>query len=233
MKYWVIIPVLVILLLLGGCSSAMEKKNNDVNIAELTEAYLEERYGEPFTYASAWDRGFSGGHNLLMRCESVKDDVVAVHIIKNGDGSLSYEDNYLPLKFQQPVRDFLRECALSEFSDARVFYTAGRKLLSGDVPADLGFDAYLAGNYYPISATIEVPATEFKSEEQATRVAAKVAQTGVDLHVSIVSLQADKFGTLDMDGIRQAVRTNTYGYHAILASEGGNMTCEWVEGDYK
>ena len=203
------------------------------SIIELTEAYLEERYGEPFTYAYPWDRGFGAGINLLMRCKSVSDNVVAVHAEKKEDDTWRFEDNFLPLKFQQPIRDFLRHTALTEFSDAYVVYNVGRVLLKDDIPANIDLEGYLQNNCFPISSTIVVPVNEFKSIEQAEHVVSKVADSGVDFSINIVSLEGDKFDDWNWAEFRKAISTKRFGCYVVTSNKGGAITYEWAEGDCK
>jgi hypothetical protein len=101
----------------GGISDAERTGVN--NTTDKALLYLEQKYGEKFSYAGSFGSGYvtPGSSAIFVTCESLPNDEIAL-FINEKDGT--YADNYIDHKFREKTEGFLFDIACKYFNVADV-----------------------------------------------------------------------------------------------------------------
>lgn len=209
----------------------MASKNNrtggDVN--EIALAYLEEKYGEPFTYAGATGNSMSGTHAFYADCESLPGKHVKVAVVGFQASDYTVRDNYLLLKYEEEIRQYLLEQAQTEFSDVRLHYYETKVTLSEDLPADATLEQVLHDPEAYVSAVFEVRADAMTEPSGAARVAERVAADLKQYDVEFLAVEDDRFGTMTDEEADECISRGTYVRYASYVCLHDQVQTQWKE----
>lgn len=205
-------------------------------IEKLCIKYLEERYGEPFTDAGPTGNSMTGDYKMYATCESLPDTNVTVKAVKFKTEDRVFQDNYLVHKYRGEIRDYLKQFALTEFSEANVYVTVTGVTLTENVPADATVEQVIRDKGFNLSATVEVKESEFSEAAQAERVMRKMGEAlcGEELttyHVMFIAVGEENFGKFTNSELSQAYRDGTYIRTAKIQKWDGGSNTVWKEAE--
>ncbi|MCL2048444.1 MAG: hypothetical protein FWG87_06920 [Defluviitaleaceae bacterium] len=226
-KQILLVAMLCCLSLLGGCSS-MEQQQ-DANSAAL--AYLERKYGEPFTYHSPWGDSMSGTREFWTTCESFPDQRVLVQVENYRQSGRIFRDNYLAVKYQEQVVDFFQNLTASVLGETNIFYKVIDEGASTDLSANATFAEYLADGHAPIIVTAEVRASNFISKEHAETIMEILLESCPYFYFTLVVVDDDLFGTFDDSTISRHIALHEFVHYASMTRIAEESKIRWIDGE--
>lgn len=195
-------------------------------INEIALAYMEEKYGEVFTYAGPTGDSLSGTHALLVRCDSLPEAVI-VQVENYRQEDKVFLDNFLAVKYKQETINFLQGHADTVLGEANVFYEPRR--LGSDLPADTDFTGFLASEQIPLLFNVEMKASSFRDRSQMEAMAEAVAQECTRFQLLIVVLEDDDYGTMDWRGIGDLITQGKFVQCVEFRNLGEGLEAFWSE----
>lgn len=211
-KKILIAAVLLTAILVGG-TGCMQQSNE--SFREHALLYMEEKYGEPFTYVSPWGSSYAskGIQEILVRCESKPEDIL-VRGVKNGD-VYTFSDSYLAVKYKDQMVSAVKAVSDEVFGESKVFYKVMKQALSPDLPADAEFEVYSTDPASGIVVYIAIPRHAF--DDSLVQTFAEVFQkTGIAASVQLLVTEEGTYSGLDMEQFNDCVTKRTYDYCSII-----------------
>ena len=231
MRKWFIALVLIIAFVMEGCGNAVVLESNSKDINALAKEYLEERYGETFTYIGPWDQGFRSEKSMRYACDAIPGSTVLVVMDKRKEGGYDIYDNYLAWKYDAAVKDKVGMLAAAEFGAASVLSTVPNRVQKKEIPADATFEEYLSLADVPLSLTVEVPDKAFTDLEPVRRLAAAIDALGPDYQMSVVSLGAQISTGLTYAAAEELINSDDYIRSALISRMNGQAFEQLKEGN--
>ena len=201
-------------------SGHTESGGGRVNINNQALAYMEAKYGEPFTYVGAAGDSLSDTHKLLVSCQSMPEKKVLVEIEQFRSENPVFMDNLLAVKYEQKTRDFLLECAVHVYGEADVFYTATEEGQSPKLSGDASFSEFLADTRVPLIAAIEIKDSSRTSDTQSEELGRLLSASGANIYITLVAVDDNEFGTLDREALNEKRGSN---YCVRISNLDGNI----------
>ena len=192
--------------------------------------YLEEKYGEKFTYAAPYRSEMSGRREFLVTCDSLPGQQVWVYVEDYYEKDKVFRDNYLAVKYEQQTIDFLKEQVAAKYPSVNVFYEARKKGVSDRLSADTGFSEYLLENGVELIVMLELKASEFGSTEPMDQIVENIAQACKEMALTVVVTEDDVYGTMDLDGLNDAISLKHYVQRGKIYIRGGEIQTDWQGG---
>lgn len=206
------------------------KTSDRKNINLVALDYLEDKYGEKFSYHSPYGDSMTGTHRLLVTSASFPDRPVLVQIDNYRTDNPVFSDGYLAVKHYSGTVDFLQESANRIFGDANVFYRAALFAQAHNLPATATLDEFLADRTVPLNVWLEVRESNFESKEQAREFAELIAAKGSIFYATIVVVQDSDYGTADFTLLKQKVMQKNFVHCAKLVRL-DEIQVYWLEED--
>lgn len=191
------------------------------NANELALAYMEEKYGESFTFLAPWGNSMSGNREILVTCESLPEEQILVQVENYKTDEAIYRDNYLAVKYQDEVIDFFKTTAAEFFGDINVFYTPSKQCVSADLPEDAAFTAFYADASTIIPVMLEISASRFSDASAIESYLNTISDTQGEISVSFVIVEDEVFGSLDRKGLSDLITMKNAVYSAYGAIVNG------------
>ena len=200
-----------------GCmrTNQLTLHDSKPNANELALAYMEEKYGETFTYLAPWGNSMSGTREILVTCDSLPGQQILVQVENFKTEQKIYRDNYHAVKYQDEVIDFFKTTAADTFGAVNVFYTPSKIGVSTDLPADASFDAYYSDAATVLPVTIEIAGSRFTDSSAIENYLYSISQTQGHISISFIVVQDDIFGTLDENGLFDLVTQKNEVYSTL------------------
>ena len=220
-KWVTLLATLFIIAALCGCSEDRQEEGMEKsgNIIDQALSYMEEKYGESFTYVRPAGDSFSGTYMLMVSCESLPEREIQVEIADFQSDNPVFMDNYLALKYEADTRSFLQTCAEEAFGRAEVFYSAANGGQSASLPGDASFSAYLEDRRVSLTATVEVDGSGTDNvdfEARCVRLGKLATERGLRVYLTVIAVSNEEFGLLDMSEINRKILGEDFIY------------CNWV-----
>ena len=211
-----------------GDDGGMNKKISSDRIIQ----YLNEKYGEKFTYLYSDGNYFSDTDRYYVSCESLPGEKITVEVKGLNKNIEDLRDNYLLFKHQKEIYALILSAAEAEFgqSNVIVYYSTGVSVPNEKLPADATLDQILNDDGVLLSALIEVRSGKLTTLEQAERAMQSVTSRGCRYALSIVALEAPLYGTLSVDEINQRVEKDDYEHLAVLSKGSNRARSSWYDG---
>lgn len=220
----VVLTIVVTALLLGSCKS--------MNINDMGLAYMEKKYGEKFEYSGSFGDSMSGNHSLLAKCASFPDQNIVVKIESYRSKNRVYRDNYLAVKYHTECTGLFQSYATEEFGGATVFCDINTLTLSPELPANATLYEYLEDTSAPLIILVEVKERNFISEEQARRLAERIAARGSNFYISFIVVSDSEYGAYDIKSLDKLVELGKYvRFAAISRMSGSSIQTKWQSGE--
>ena len=159
-KKHIMAAMLAAILTMGGYGCMEAEKNSgyseyrDVNDGALE--YMEQRYGEKFTYVrshgsfmSYTDRG------IMVSCESLPGKEIYVSISKK-DGEERYYDNYMEYYFARQVEDYIVGVAKNYFDDVSFEVSFSAVPIDPAIDLTTTFEEYILNRRSAISGHMDI-----------------------------------------------------------------------------
>ena len=163
-KKHILALILIAASMIGICG-CMGKKYFQISIKESALEYMEQKYGEEFTYI---DTLYSGSNfdirlkGITVSCDTFPDKEIFVSI-RQGDKVLEYGDNYMDYYFAPQVEDYILGIAKNYFEDI-VFEL---KILDSHATNVLDltstFEEYISRERYLVWGFMEIGASDEKT----------------------------------------------------------------------
>ena len=206
-----------------GCMRTKQIITNEPksNANELALAYMEEKYGESFTFLAPWGNSMSGNREILVTCESLPEEQILVQVENYKTDEAIYRDNYLAVKYQDEVIDFFKTTAAEFFGDINVFYTPSKQCVSADLPEDAAFTAFYADASTIIPVMLEISASRFSDASAIESYLNTISDTQGEISVSFVIVEDEVFGSLDRKGLSDLITMKNAVYSAYGAIVNG------------
>ena len=223
----IILAVIVAAMILGGTGCMFKThKENTPSVNQLALGYLEEKYGEPFTYAAPWGSSYSGTRAFLVTCESLPGLSVLVQVENYNSENPVYSDNFLAVKFEAQTREFFREHSEGIFGQVNVFYEASKFSLTGAGEGNLDFPAFQARENNEIDVLVEVKAPITASQLQT--LAESIAPFRGNVTVTVIAVDDATFGTLTRKDLN-ALAYRGEAPSGAIRGQGGSYSVEFQE----
>lgn len=230
MKKFLILGVFVLALLVGGTGCMNQQQvESGKNLTNTALAYLQEKYGQEFSYAGPWGNSLTGDHSFLATCQSLpgKQLVIVVKNYRSEDKIIC--DNYLAVKYEDETLSFLQSCVNEVFGSGRAFRDVLENPLSPDLPVDATMEDVLADTSVWQSVLFEVKESSFSDEEQVSRLADLLAQTGAHFRMCVVFLPDSEYGIDNYDTLLDRLTDYRFSRCANITKLDENTDVRWVE----
>ncbi|MCL2158150.1 MAG: hypothetical protein FWH48_01950 [Oscillospiraceae bacterium] len=186
LKKHMLAAMLAAVLLMGGYGCMEMKKNSgyseyrDVNDGALE--YMEQRYGEKFTYIKAHGSFMSyTDRGIMVSCESFPGKEIYVSIVKDGDEE-KYYDNYMEYYFAGQVEDYIVDIAKNYFDDVSFEMSISTFRASSKLNLMTTFEEYMDSRNYFVSGHMDVGET---TEETMHEFAAELVRRKMYFSIGI------------------------------------------------
>lgn len=210
----IIAAFLLLVMAVGGAGCMFkfqsENKDNKLGPNELALAYLEEKYGEPFSYSAPYGDSMTGTRSLLTTCKSFPEQQILVQVEGFKTDNKIFLDNYLAVKYQGRTIDFLNTCVSGFYPSANVFYNAPLVCQSPDLRADASFEDFLADGRAELIVMLEVKASEFTSTELLNELVAEITKSCNHMTVTVIVVDDSIFGTMDRSELNDRIAHRDY-----------------------
>ena len=226
----VIVPaILIAVLLLGGygCMQNNPAQNNQQNTNDAALAYMEQKYGEKFEYVAPWGNSLSGTHQLIVSCSSLPGQEIVVQVENYRQDDRVFRDNYLAVAYRQQSADYFKECAVTVFGKAEVFYSAPANGSSADLPADASLKQFLADTRATHVILIEINEGSYSSESQLEETARLIGKYGTKYFLKIVIVKDEDYGGYDAVSLEDIIGKKEYARCAIIENSTGIVETSW------
>lgn len=204
-KRIIIAVVLLAAIIVGGtgCMANRQNENNDnaASTNDLALAYLEEKYGETFTYAAPWGNSMTGNREFLTTCDSLPGQAVLVQVENFKDDEPTYKDNYLEVKYLIDTTEYFRDAAAEVFGDAIVHYEASKLSLSSDLSKYTPFDSFYQHPTTYMVVYLEIKQSNYTSPDQFALLFSKLKESQGQIKVRVIVVKDDIYGTLDTNAL--------------------------------
>lgn len=210
--------VLAGMLLLSGCESLLRG-----NVTEAGLDYLEQRYGQEFTYSAPWGVGYTNlsVKQFLARPAGEQEDVLVRAVYE--DQGYTFQDNYLAVKYESQMRETLQDMADSAFEHAVVFYNVSYTVLSEDLPPDASFEEYCRDDRAGILGAVAISEPGF-TQEQLQQFGQLVQDAGIQGLFRVAVLDDAQMHGIDLEQFDNALGAQAYSWYFTL-----DVTKERVE----
>ena len=234
MKRMIIAVILIIAIVVGGTGCMFFEllnmgKGHDINQQALK--YLEEKYGEEFTYAAAYGSSTSGTREFYATCDSLPGQRVLVQVENFQEETRIFRDNYLAVKYQQQTIDYLREQVTAGYPSVNIFYEANTEGL--DLPADADFAQYLREGSAKLIVMLELKASEVTDTARMDEIAAEIAKACNYITLTIVVVNDEMFGTMDRGELGDCLSTGQCVKWGKYYIQNGQIQTDWHGGKYE
>lgn len=205
----IIITVMMAAIMLGGVGCTMN--NLFLTKGQLATKqglkYLQEKYGEEFTYAAPYGDSMSGTKEFLTTCASLPGGKILVQIENFRSDNPIYRDNYLAVKYQEQTIDMLKKCAASQNANANIYYEARKNGQSENLPATATFEEFLLDGRSEAIAVVEIKASEYINRTQIEQICNSCAENNSNMYLLVIVVPDDLFGTMSRKEINSFVST--------------------------
>ena len=190
--------------------------------------YMEEKYGEEFTYVSDWGSNYAnnGTQMILVQCASVSGKILVVGPADTREGP--YSDNYLAVKYADKLISTVEGTANSCFSSSWVSHEVLKQTLSPALPADASFEEYCADPGASVALAIAVPASRFHSEE-VQKFADAIQRSGIHGLIQFAAIDDGLVESLTYTQFSDIISAKTYQYYAVITISNGTVTIDSSE----
>jgi hypothetical protein len=178
--YLVIALILLFMLGVSGCMS-----KNTAKPLDITQNYLQEKYGVPFTFVENYGARMGGDqYQYLFSCSVFQDEKILAMYTALDDGEYECSDNYMSYYFKSETKSALENIVKSVYGDGKVFYTVSQSPLPGSYDLNTPFERFILENSKDIIASMVIVGDNRIDKEadlEALRIAAvrdKVFFTG-------------------------------------------------------
>ena len=232
-KNVIIAVILIIAILVGGSGCMFNKQNpgqSNPDTSELALAYLENKYGEPFTHVGPWGNSMTGTREFLVSCNSLPGENIVVQVENFRDAeNMIYRDNYLAVKYKEDTMAFFRDCAAKYFENCRVVYEVSSQCQSADLPASADLSAYLADGNAKMVMMVEISAGSFTGKEQIADMIAELETVCGNTVLTVVVVSDDVYGTLTRKELSDLISLEKYECCAIAYLKGSaDCRIDWL-----
>lgn len=212
----IIAAFLLLVMAVGGAGCMTLQKNN---FQDQAISYMEEKYGEKFTFVSSWGSSYANidCKSILVQCDSVSGEILVERF------NDVFSDNYLALKYADQVTATVDNLSKSVFSSSWVNYEVLRQTLSENLPANASFSEYCADPRAAIIVSVAVPSSTFdtvKVEDFAN----DMAENGLHGSIHFAVMDDAHFTDMNADSFRVLTGNNIYQYFAIITINDGGVT---------
>lgn len=172
--------------------------------------YMEEKYGETFTYAAPCGNSLSGTRELLVTCNSFPDRQILVQIENFKSDNRIYRDNYLAVKYESETLEFFRSCASDFYEKCNVFYEAPTQVQSEKLTAESNFDAFLSDGLTTIVVLFELPANEFSDPAQVEHIISNICASCSNANVTVVIVEDQIWNTFSRTELADRISNDDF-----------------------
>lgn len=230
-KVSILFSLIFSLFFVTGCSHFAASTPTDpleqpLNINELALAYMENKYGESFTYLAPWGNSMSGNREILVTCESFPNEPILVQVENFKSANKVYRDNFHAVKFQNDVVDYFEAIACDYFGTVNVFHTPSKIALSSGLSADTDFETYYSNPSTVVSVLIEIKSSNFIDSSDLEDYMKNISDTHGLVTISFVVVNDDIFGSMGRDELNDLVAQGN-----VIFSAHGEVTDGIIEID--
>ena len=170
----------------------------------------------------------SGTHDLLVKCASFPDQNIHVEIENYNSWNRVFRDNYLAVKYHTDYTELFQSYATDEFGEAIVLCKIRTLTLSSELPVNATLYEYLADTSAPLIILVEVRESKFLSEDQAIRLAERIARNGTYYYISFVVLDDSEYGIFDIETLEELIKFDKYIRFAMITRlNSDGIQIEW------
>lgn len=189
--------------------------------------YLEDKYGEPFSYVDSTGDSMSGTHSFFVGCDSMPGEKIKVSIDRYNKEDELIRDNYLLFKYHDEIYDMILQELRAEFGDVVLYYLPGVSVPRASLSADASLDELLDDSGVNLTALIEVRASRLNSLEQVKKSVHSIISRGCRYYFTFISVEEELFGTLSKKELNDRLWKDTYKHTAVLARGEGGVQTSW------
>lgn len=201
---------------------------NDPSVTEQALVYMEEKYGEVFTFAAPWGDSTRGTREILVTCESIPGQRILVQVENFREEDKIFRDNYLAVKYREQTVEFFRSCAGDFYTDVNIHYDVRPDGQSGELSAQASFEEVMADSRTDLVVLMELRAGEFTGPEHLEEIAARIGKLCRKVSLSVIVVEDGVFGTLDRAGLNRCISRREFVQRGVVYIHGDNVTIDWV-----
>ena len=209
-----IIPLLLIVIQIGGFGCGMAKKDHMSNKEELinqVKEYLNEKYGSFSCEAvgvetESWYRGYD---RVNLKTDLNGEKVLFFANRYSQDGRMRFEDNYFGVLVKNEYDERVTSCASEYFSDCFADVSTVSICYPDELRTGAGFDDLLKVREKITEKTVVVVIVKdtFGSEEEFNELSrefcAKWKQIGLPCFIRVICLGKDTLGEINKTNFRE------------------------------
>lgn len=194
------------ILMIGVCGCMNTSTNNPKFTVDEILRYMNEKYGEEFTYIEPVDvnQPTASSFAVFVTTGRFENEKIFVECVLNtADQSKTYTDNYHSYLYKEETRKLLTDLTVSIYPDAKVRYAIEKKSSSSDDSVGiLSFEDYLSRSSSSISYMIMLSPDHDTStyKEEFEMLFEKFKENGVVCRVTIAYAEdANQYDTFVCD----------------------------------
>lgn len=230
-KKMIIAAMLLVAVIIGGTGCMLKKQPSSEtkpSTNELALAYMEEKYGETFTYYGPWGDSMTGTRQILVTCDSLPEQTIVVQIENFRDeGNSIYRDNFLAVKYRKETVEYFEKLANEYFDKTRVVYEVALGGQSVEMSAEAALEEYLADSGAEMVVMIEVSAGCFSGKDQINDLIDDVKKTCGNVSLTVIVVDDELFGTLDRKGLGKLISHREFVCCAVAEID-SNFRLDWI-----
>ena len=208
------------------------KKDSEIKTKALSGTervlnYLENKYGEKFSYVGPAGDSMSGIHSFFVACESMPEKRILVEIDNYKEKSELIRDNYLLFKYYDDIYIMLLRELQAQFGDVVLYYLPGVSVPKANLPATASLDELLNDSGIIIAASAEVRASRLKSIEQVENAVRSITSRGCRYYLTFISIEEEQFSLLSNEELSNRASDKNFVHFAELVKGDGGTRATW------
>lgn len=207
----------------------LANKPQPLSVNEQALAHMQEKYGEPFTYAAPTGDSLTGTRQFYATCNSLPGKWVLVQVNDYKTDHKTFLDNYLAVQYESAVAEHFRSIGEEIFGEAIVHYEASNLSVSADLPADTSFEEYYADRSAYMIVTVEIKESNYSSRQQLEEMISQIQTSRGTVMVIGVVVPDALYGTLDYQGLNRLRIQKKQIDSVYLEISNGIIVTRWPE----
>lgn len=168
--------------------------------------YMEEKYGEEFTFIEATGTNKIKGSSqreATVSTERFPREQISVMADKDEDGNYYFRDNYVSFLLRDEIEKLLTEIAAPIYKDCKVIFDANTPVYPEETGKEITMDEYIKWGSLNIYICLGPGADVEKKDEDIEKLRLKLKEKGVSCSILLWYFKDDKLGGIDHSNYRR------------------------------
>lgn len=227
-----IVAVILIAALMAGGTGCMGEKQQSASqkqdIWDLGISYMEERYGETFSYAAPAGNSFgSDTRKFLVTCDSLPGEKICVQVDNVDSENRVFSDNYLVHKYKEKTVTYFQTAFQKQFKEFAIYYNISQICQNPKIAVDSSFEQILQDDSIRLDIIVKLKRSEFQSKEQFQTIFQEIEKCCGYVQVIAIVVEDTEFDTLSESETMYYIRNDKY-YFGVRAFLGKEHSIKWL-----